>query len=62
MLELCLQDYRLMIIDGGFLCHAAVCHSPPPNSGALRMNRKHYAKILNKLKNRYGDKPRCKLK
>ncbi|GBP83425.1 hypothetical protein EVAR_62439_1 [Eumeta japonica] len=58
MLELCLQEYRLVVLDGGFLCHAAA-RPPSKHVSAERANSRRYASILNRLKRKYNNRPQC---
>ncbi|XP_063366399.1 beta-1,4-glucuronyltransferase 1-like [Cydia amplana] len=60
MLELCLQEYRLVVLDGGFLCHAAA-RAPARHTRAERANTQQYHKIIAALKAQYPDRPACKL-
>lgn len=57
MLELCLQEYRLVVLDGAFLCHAAVSksHAAPRHARAERLNSERYTKILGALRHMYHD-------
>ncbi|KAL4703562.1 hypothetical protein ACJJTC_006121 [Scirpophaga incertulas] len=61
MLELCLQEYRMVVIDGGFLCHAAVARVGAHHTRAERVNTQRYMKIIGVLKHKYPDRPQCKL-
>ncbi|XP_053616543.1 beta-1,4-glucuronyltransferase 1-like [Plodia interpunctella] len=61
MLELCLQDYRLIILDGGFLCHSATPIRRRRNAVAMKNNNQWYRRVLAGLKIKYPDKPACRL-
>ncbi|CAH0397207.1 unnamed protein product [Chilo suppressalis] len=61
MLELCLQEYRMVVIDGGFLCHAAVHKAGTHHTRAERANTQRYMKIIGALKQKYRDRPQCKV-
>lgn len=57
MLEMCLQNYKLMILDGGFLCHA---HRTIHVYSHLTVETKAKTKILNTY--RYSELARRFLK
>ncbi|XP_037871336.1 uncharacterized protein LOC105841951 isoform X2 [Bombyx mori] len=62
MLELCLQEYRMVVLDGGFLCHAAVSRTHSTRqSRAERLNSERYMKILAALRRKYHQKQQCKV-
>ncbi|XP_059056879.1 uncharacterized protein LOC131850602 [Achroia grisella] len=61
MLELCLQEYRMVVLDGAFLCHAAVTKAAYRHNRAERVNTQRYMKIIGALKQRYPDRPQCKV-
>ncbi|XP_049878259.1 uncharacterized protein LOC126375396 [Pectinophora gossypiella] len=62
MLELCLQGYRMVILDGGFLCHAARTNTNRLfYHRARRSNAKHYADIIESFKLMYPDRGQCKI-
>ncbi|CAG5040993.1 unnamed protein product [Parnassius apollo] len=61
MLELCLQEYRMVVLDGGFLCHAAVTKSIVRHNNAERLNNKNYLSIIGTFKQKYPDKPQCRV-
>ncbi|XP_022836319.1 uncharacterized protein LOC111363700, partial [Spodoptera litura] len=56
MLEMCLQKYRLVILDGGFLSHAAVPRSKKHRKRDEVTNTVKYVKIINYLKKKYDDR------
>ncbi|XP_060806400.1 beta-1,4-glucuronyltransferase 1-like [Amyelois transitella] len=60
MLELCLQNYRLIVLDGAFLCHAA-SKSGSKNGQAIRHNNRWYKKLIDRLKSKYEDRTLCRL-
>lgn len=61
MLEMCLQEYRMVILDGGFLCHAAAARPKNHHKRAERMNRQNYMQIVKWFKSKYKEKQECKL-
>ncbi|KAH9637531.1 hypothetical protein HF086_010942 [Spodoptera exigua] len=61
MLEMCLQRYRMVVLDGGFLSHAAVTRSKKHRIRAEQMNLVNYRKIIQWLKKKYDDRQECKL-
>ncbi|XP_028159551.1 uncharacterized protein LOC114352229 [Ostrinia furnacalis] len=61
MLELCLQEYRMVVLDGAFLCHAAVSKTGSHHTRAERVNTQRYLKIIGALKKKYPDRPQCKV-
>ncbi|XP_045504634.1 beta-1,4-glucuronyltransferase 1-like [Colias croceus] len=61
MLELCLQEYRMVVLDGGFLCHAAISKNTSNNARAQTINRQRYQGIISSFKQNYPDRPKCKL-
>ncbi|XP_014371123.2 beta-1,4-glucuronyltransferase 1 [Papilio machaon] len=61
MLELCLQEYRMVVLDGGFLSHAAVMKTMVHHSNAERLNNQKYLNIIGKLKQKYPDRPQCRV-
>ncbi|XP_022120964.1 beta-1,4-glucuronyltransferase 1-like [Pieris rapae] len=61
MLELCLQDYRMVVLDGGFLCHAAANKNTSQNARAQYLNRQRYQNIIASFKEKYPDRPKCKI-
>ncbi|KAJ8728824.1 hypothetical protein PYW07_006520 [Mythimna separata] len=61
MLEMCLQEYRMVVLDGGFLSHAA---SPKPKQRMKRaqvINTSNYMKIIKWFKEKYEDRQECRL-
>ncbi|CAK1542657.1 unnamed protein product [Leptosia nina] len=58
MLELCLQDYRMVVLDGGFLCHAAASKNSSNNARAQFLNRQRYQNIVASFKDKYPDHPK----
>ncbi|KAF9422148.1 hypothetical protein HW555_002169 [Spodoptera exigua] len=56
MLEMCLQRYRMVVLDGGFLSHAAVTRSKKHRIRAEQMNLVNYRKIIQWLKKKYDDR------
>lgn len=61
MLELCLQEYRMVVVDGGFLCHASSTKTASRHTRAQRFNTQRYMKIIGALKQKYKVRPQCKL-
>ncbi|KAG7305034.1 hypothetical protein JYU34_010481 [Plutella xylostella] len=63
MLELCLQEYRLVVLDGGFLVHADIRQKKDSvkHYRAEKLNWQRYYKIIARLKMKYKDNPRCKV-
>ncbi|XP_068623223.1 beta-1,4-glucuronyltransferase 1-like [Battus philenor] len=61
MLELCLQEYRMVVLDGGFLSHAASPKSMVHHGNTERLNNQKYMNIIGKLKHRYPDRPQCRV-
>ncbi|XP_072945624.1 beta-1,4-glucuronyltransferase 1-like isoform X2 [Epargyreus clarus] len=61
MLELCLQEYRMVVLDGAFLCHAAVPKNGSRHNRAEHLNNRRYMTIIGALKKKYPDKPQCKV-
>ncbi|VVD03680.1 unnamed protein product [Leptidea sinapis] len=60
MLELCLQDYRMVVLDGGFLCHAASNKNITNNIKAEQLTRRRYQTIISEFKNKYPKRPKCR--
>ncbi|XP_034836417.1 beta-1,4-glucuronyltransferase 1-like isoform X2 [Maniola hyperantus] len=61
MLEMCLQEYRMVVLDGGFLCHAAATRVSPRHNRAERMNHRRYQTIVASFRHKYQNRPKCKL-
>ncbi|KAM3965983.1 beta-1,4-glucuronyltransferase 1 [Aphomia sociella] len=61
MLEMCLQEYRMVVLDGAFLSHAAVPKTTYRHTRAERVNAQRYVRIIEALKQKYPDRPQCKL-
>ncbi|PZC81011.1 uncharacterized protein LOC110373285 [Helicoverpa armigera] len=61
MLEMCLQQYRMVVLDGGFLSHAAIPRSKRHRKRAENINTKKYMKIIKWFKEKYEERQECKL-
>lgn len=61
MLELCLQEYRMVVLDGGFLCHAAITKTMVHHNNAERINNQKYLNIIERLKKNYPDRSQCRI-
>ncbi|CAH2234367.1 uncharacterized protein LOC120625211 [Pararge aegeria] len=61
MLEMCLQEYRMVVLDGGFLCHAAATRNGSRHNRAERMNHRRYQTIITSFRHKYSNRPKCKL-
>ncbi|XP_026483257.1 beta-1,4-glucuronyltransferase 1-like [Vanessa tameamea] len=61
MLEMCLQEYRMVVLDGAFLCHAAASRNGSRDHRAERINHRRYQTIISSFKQKYQNIPKCKL-
>lgn len=61
MLEMCLQEYRMVVLDGGFLSHAAMPRIKKHRKRDEKQNSAQYWKIIEWLKKKYDDRQECKL-
>lgn len=61
MLEMCLQEYRMVVLDGGFLCHAADSKRKRIYKRSMWLNRQNYIKIVQNFKAKYKDIEECKV-
>ncbi|XP_026724825.1 uncharacterized protein LOC113491848 [Trichoplusia ni] len=61
MLEMCLQQYRMVILDGGFLCHAAAPRPKHHRKRAEVTNTQKYMRIIKWFQKKYEDRFECKL-
>ncbi|XP_041969801.1 uncharacterized protein LOC121726477 [Aricia agestis] len=63
MLEMCLQQYHMVVLDGGFLCHAATTRlNATHNRQEESNNHRKYLNIIAAFKHKYKDRPKCKVK
>lgn len=68
MLEMCLADYKLVILDGAFLAHwPGVKKIKSKDIESWRkpfknMNQKHYNLLLKNLTSKYPPNPQCRVK
>ncbi|XP_032523046.1 uncharacterized protein LOC116774425 isoform X2 [Danaus plexippus] len=61
MLEMCLRDYRMVVLDGAFLCHAASPRNTTGRNRAQRINHRRYQNAVSAFKLKYPNRPKCKM-